>query len=435
MEIRVELEDLSSVKKKLRIEIAAEIARKEVERVANHYKKRVRLPGFRPGKAPVELVKRRFQKDIRQDVLQQLVPESYEQAVKEKGLQPLGRPSLENMDFEEGKPLLYEARFEVEPQVQLPEYRGLEVSAEEKPVTDDEIDQEIENLREKQARLVSTREPSVRDGDYAVVDLQGQALDEPGGRPAAKGSRAPIVEENLLLKVGDEKTLQAFNETLAGMKVGEEETCEVQYPPKYPKAELAGKRVLFNVRLKEVKKKELPEVNDEFARDVGDYETLVQLRGKLKEELEANRLRNRENDLKNRLIDKLIEARDFEVPDVLIEERIDDKIRDLAYNIAAQGVDPSKANVDWSKVRAQLQPEAEKEVRARIILEKIANQENLEVSKEDLESELDQLANSMNRPKEKVRQHFQQENRMENLRHQILTREALNLVFENAKVK
>lgn len=435
MEIRVELEDLSTVKKKLRVEITADTARKEVDRVANDYRRHARLPGFRPGKAPVQLVRRRFQKDIRQDVLQQLIPQSYDQAVKEKGLRPLGRPSLENVDFEEGKPIVYEARFEVGPEIQLPVYKGLEVLAEERPVTDEDVDQQIENLREKHARLLSVANQPVQQGEYAVVDLHGEALDDPEDSEPAKESRLPIVEENLLLEVGGEKTLQAFNEALVGMKVGEEKTCEVQYPAKYPTEKLAGRRVLFNVRLNEVKKKELPEVNDEFAKDVGSYETLFELRGKLKDELMASRQENRQNDLKKKLIDQLIERKDFELPDTLVEERIDDKIKDLAYNIAAQGVDPSKANVDWLKVRSQLRTEAEKEVRASVILEEIASQENLEVSNEDLESELDQLANSMNQPKEKVRQHFQQENRMETLRHRILTRKALSLVFENAKVK
>lgn len=429
MDIQVELEDVSSVKKLLRVEIPAETAQKELNRVAHDYRKYARLPGFRPGKAPVELVKRRYQKDIRQDVLQKLIPESYDQAVKEKGLQPLGQPNLENLDFEEGKPLVYQARFEVRPQIKLPEYKGLEAAAEEQAVTEEDVNQEIEKLREQQSRLISVEARPTEEGDYAVVDLNGEHAEEPEGH-----AHEPIVEENVVFRVGDEQTLQAFNDTLKGMQVGDERTAEVDYPSDYPNKKLAGHRIRFQIRLNDIKKKELPEVNDEFAKDLGEFETLDQLKQKVRSELEANRQKNRENELKNRLIDKLIQSTDFEAPEILVEDRIDEKLRNLAYNIAAQGVDPSKANVDWSKVRAQIRPEAEKDVRAAIILEEISRQEGLEASSEELEEEVGRVANSMNQPVEKVRQYFQQENRLDDLRHQIVTRKAVNWVYENAKV-
>ncbi len=436
MDIQVQLEDLSAVKKKLKVEIPAETALREMNLVANEYRRNARIPGFRPGKAPLELVKRRFQKDIRQDVLQKLVPQSYDQAIKEQDLHPLGRPSLENMDFEEGNPIVYEARLEVGPKVLVPRYKGLEVSAEELSVSEEDIDQEIDKLREKHANLVSVEGRAVCDGDYAAVDLRGEYMDQSGGeRRKERPQVAPIQEENVLLKVGDESTLQAFNEALSGMSVGEEKTCQVEYPPKYPTEKLAGRKVLFQLRLNEIKKKHLPEANDEFAKDLGDYETLAQLREKVRADMRELRETNRDNALKNKLIDKLIEEKDFEIPDLMVEERLDERVRDLAYNIAAQGVDPSKANVDWMKLRGQLRPEAEKGVRARIVLGEIANQEHLKVSSEDLECELDRMANSVNQPKEKLRQQLEQGNRMEELRGEVLRREALNLVFENAKVK
>ena len=436
MDIQVQLEDLSTVKKKLKVEIPAETALRETNRVANEYRKHARLPGFRPGKAPLELVKRRFQKDIRQDVLQKLIPESYDQAIKEQDLRPLGRPSLENMDFEEGKPIVYEARLEVGPKVSVPPYKGLEVSAEEPTVSEEDIDQEIDKLREKHAHLVSVEGRTVRDGDYAAVDLRGEYVDQSAeGRRKERSQVAPIEEENVLLKVGDESTLQAFNEALLGMSVGEEKTCQVEYPPKYPTEKLAGRKVLFQLRLNEIKKKDLPEANDEFAKDLGDYTTLAQLRERVRADLKELREKNRETALKNKLIDKLVEGESFEIPDLMVEGRLDEKVRDLAYNIAAQGVDPSKANVDWMKLRVQLRPEAEKEVRARVVLGEIANQEHLEVASEDLERELDRMANSVNQPKEKLRQQLEKDNRMEELRGEILRREALSLVFQNAKVK
>lgn len=431
MDIRIELDDVTAVKKRLRVEIPAEQALEEFNRVANDYKKRARLPGFRPGKAPVELIKRRFQKDIRQDVVGKLVPESYHQAVQEKGLRPLGRPQVDRLEFEEGKPLVYEARFEVGPQVVLPEYRGLQVSVQERPVTDEEIQAEIEKLREKLSRLVPVPERPLEAGDYAVVDLQGSYVEQEGHQ---HHRHHPIREENVLLKVGDEQTLQAFNDALMGMNPGQEKRLEVDYPADYPQKKLAGHKILFRLHLKEIKRKELPEVNDDFAKDVGDFETLAQLQQKIREELAEQQRRNRENNLKQQLINRLVEEKGFEVPEVLVEERVDDRIRDLAYNIAAQGVDPSKANVDWAKVRAQIRAEAERDVRASIIFQEIASREGIEVSNPELESELNQMADSMNQPIEKVRQHFREEGRMEQVRKELLRRKALQLVLENAKV-
>ena len=432
MNIQVELEDVSTVKKKLKVEIPAEAALREMNRIAGEYRRQARLPGFRPGRAPLELVKRRFQKEIRRDVLQELLPRSYDQAIKEKDLRPLGRPSLENVDFEGGKPLVYEARFEVAPKVALSQYKGLEVSAEEPSVTEEDIDQQIDKLREKHAPLVSVEGRTVGDGDYAVVDLSGKYVDQ---LEEQHTQATPIEEENVLLKVGGEGTLQAFNEALLEMSVGEKKTCQVEYPPQYPDQKLAGRKVLFELSLNEIKKKELPEANDEFAKDLGDYETLAQLREKIRAKLKEEGEKNQENNLKNQLIDQLIKQKYFEIPDELVEKRLDDKVKNLAYTIAAQGVDPSKANVDWAKLRVQLQPDAEKEVRARIVLEEIADQEHLEVSSEDLERELDRLANSVNQPKEKLRQQLERENRMEEVRREILRREALDLVFKYAKVK
>lgn len=431
MNITVELEDLSGVKKRIKVQVPAETAAGELNRIANDYRKHARLPGFRPGKAPVELVKRRFQKDIRQEVLQKLVPESYQQALKEKGLRPLGQPSLENLDFQEGKPLVYEARFEIGPRISLPPYRGLEVSADERVVTEDDVDQQISTLRQQHARLVSVEGRPAEFGDYAVVDLSGNDLEQEGHE---HHHQEPIQDENAVFQIGDEQNLQAFNDSLTGLRVGEEKDVEVDYPADYPNQRLAGHRIRFHLRLNDIKKRELPEVNDDFAKDLGEFQTLAELRDKIREELAEQNGKNRESDLKKKLVDKLTAATEFEVPEALLEERIDHKIRDLAYTIAAQGVDPSKANVDWAKARNQMRPQAEQEVRAAVILEEIANQEKLEVSSEELESELDQVAHSMNQPKEKVRQYFEKENRMEGLAKQTLRRKALEVVYHSAEI-
>lgn len=430
MEIHVELEDVSSVKKRLKVEVPAGIARKEFDQVAKAYKRQARLPGFRPGKAPVELIKRHFKKSIRSDVLQKLIPNSYDQAIREKGVQPIGEPSLDNLTFEEGDPLVYEANFEIHPQIELPDYKGLKVKAELKPVTEKDIEEELERLRQEHSRLVSVDDRSIKKGDYAVIELEGEYLDGEEGAPPQE----PFSEKNVVVNVGDEQTHEAFTQALLGAKVGEEKKFEVEYEADYPEKKLAGHKLLFTVQIGELKERELPELNDEFAKDLGDYKTIQELREGVEKRLKVERERNREKDFENKLLEALVEKTSFEVPEVLVKERSDAMLTDLAYGMVSQGVDPSKANVDWSKIRADFEPQAEQQVRGGLILSEIGRREDIQVSDEELEEEVVQMAESMNQPKEKVRQYFQQENRMEGVKSRLLRAKVLKMLLESAKV-
>ena len=428
MEIQVELEDVSTVKKRLKVEVPASITSKEMDQVAKEYKKHARLPGFRPGKAPVELIKRHYRKNIRTDVLQKLVPDSYEKAIQEKGMEPLGEPSLENLTFEEGEPLVYEANFEVQPDIELPEYRGLKVTVESKPVTSEDVDEEVEKLREAHSSLVAVEDQPVTEGDYAVIDLHGEYLEE------SETPLEPFEEAGVVVQVGEEHTHESFNQALVGARVGEEKTFEVQYEADYQEEKLAGHKLFFTVKVGEVKQKELPELNDDFAKDLGEYETVKELREKIQERLGVEREKNREIDLGNKLLEELAAQTDFEVPEVLVEGRIDGMLRDLAYKMASQGMDPSKANVDWMKVRSDFRSDAEKQVKANMTLTEIGRRESFEITSEELEQEVQQMADSMEQPKEKVQQYFQQEGRLEGLKTQLLQKKAMKILVEGAEI-
>ncbi len=430
MEIRVELEDVSSVKKRLKVEVPAGIALKEFDQVAKAYKREARLPGFRPGKAPVELIKRHFKKSIRSDVLQKLIPNSYDQAIREKGVQPIGEPSLDNLTFEEGDPLVYEANFEIHPDIELPEYKGLKVTVELKPVTPEDLEKELEKLRQEHSRLVSVENRSIKKGDYVVIELRGDYLDGEEGAPPHE----PFNEKNVVVKVGDEQTHEAFTQALLGSKVGEEKKFEVEYDSDYPEKKLAGHKVLFTVQIEELKEQELPELNDEFAKDLGDYKTIKELREEIEKRLTVEREKNRQKDFENKLLEKLVEKTSFELPEVLVKDRSDAMLTDLAYGMASQGVDPSKANVDWAKIRADFQPQAEQQVRGSMILSEIGRREDIQISTEELDQELEQMADSMNQPKEKVGQYFQQENRMEGVKSRLFRGKVLKMLLESAKV-
>jgi len=429
MEIQVELEDVTTVKKRLKVEVPASLAQQEMNQVANQYKQHARLPGFRPGKAPVELIKRHFRKKIRDDVLQKLIPDSYQKAIQDKGVDPIGEPSLENLSFEEGESLVYEANFEVQPEIELPEFRGLKVVVEAKPVTPEDVDKELGELRETHSRLIAVEDRPIQEGDYGVVDLHGEYLEEESETP-----REPFQEEGVVIQVGGEHTHEAFNKALVNTRVGEEKTFEVQYESDYPEERLAGHKLLFTVKVAEVKRKELPELNDEFAKDLGEYETLKELQEKIKERLGVEREKNREIDLGNKLLEELGSKTDFEVPGILVENRIDGMLRDLAYKMASQGLDPSKANVDWMKVRSDFHSDAEKQVKASLMLAEIGQRENIDISPEELEQEVGKMAGSMEQPTEKVQQYFQQEGRLEDLKKQLIQQKAMKCLVESADI-
>lgn len=430
MDIQVELEEIGTVKRKLSIEIPAEAAAREFDRVARDFKKHANLPGFRRGKAPLQLIKRRFEADIRGEVIQKLVPDSYEQAIKEKDLRPLGEPNLENLTAKEGDPIQYEALIEVRPEITLSKFKGLSVEVEDKPVTDQDVDKELEQLRDRNAQLVSVEDRAAREGDFVTISLHGEYLGEEDS-----GELESISEEGVVVQLGDDQTHKAFTEGLTGAKLGEERTFDVDYAEDYPEKKLAGHTVRFLVKVGEVKCKELPELNDEFAKDLRDYETLEELRQKIKASLEEIGTRNRENEIRKALTTQLADSVDFEIPDVLVEARMNERLRDLAANVVSQGIDPSRSNIDWQKVREDMRADVVQEVKTRMLLDEVAEQESIEVSQEDLESEIDRMAASMQQPREKVSQYFRQDNRLEDLRADILRQKALGVIRETAKVK
>lgn len=432
MEIQVQLEDLSSVKKRLRVEIPAENASREFDRVAEEYRDHARLPGFRPGKAPVGLVKRHYIKDIRDQVVRSLLPKAYEQALQEVALKPLTEPDVEPVDFKEGTPLTFVAEFEVRPKIELDGYLDLEVQVEATgDVNEEEVDEQLQRLRESHATLEAVEDRPVQDGDHVVIDLVGERLDGSGEEETPVPA---IQEEGITIEVGDEHTLAAFSEALRGMNIAEEKQFEVEYPEDYPEAKLAGAKLRMTAEVTDIKCKRLPDLGDEFAKDVGDYEGLEALKDSIREHLGKRNESRRSSDIKTKLVEKLIQKTSFEVPEALVQEQVDHRLRDLARNLASRGTDPFRANLDWAKLREDLRGDAEKSARADLILQEVVRLEHIEAEEKDKDLELETIAASMGQPIEKIRQHFQREGRMEGLAAEIRRRKALDLLVANARV-
>ncbi len=431
MDIEVQVEELSQVRKKVTVEVPAEQASREFRKILGQFKSMVSLPGFRRGKAPLGLIKRQFKKDIESELYHNLVPPALREAFKQKELSPLGEPELDDLNYEEGRPLVFSARLEVLPEVRLPVYKGLQVSAPSLQVRDEDLDQELERLRDQNSSLIAVEGRTVDDGDFAVIDLKGSA---PADGSGSVGQDTEIQEDGMVVHVGDERTHPAFTRALIGMEAGQEETFDVEYPDDYAEKELAGRKIEYRIRVGEVKVKELPELNDDFAMDLG-LESLEELRQQVREQLEAQRSQNREREAKNALARQMLESVSLQVPEILVQEQIDQKIRQIAYNMASQGVDPAKAPLDWASVRRDLRSEAENDVRFQLLLTEVARAENLSAEDEEVKEEILQIAQSAGEPVEKVNQRMQKGGGIEDLRSRLQRRKALELIYGSARIE
>lgn len=425
MQLKAELEDVSQVKKRLRVEIPAEVATSEFQKVAQDFRRHARLPGFRQGKAPLDLIKRRFSGDIRGEVIQNLVPQWYDRAVVERAVRPISRPSLDKLECEYGKPLIFEAEFEVAPVFEVEDYLGLKIRLDPNEVRPEDVDRELEQLRERNKREEAVEDRPVESGDIATIDFTGVFVESESEKPARK----PIEEEGVLVRVGDERTMETFNQNLPGMNIGEERAFEVEYPEDYPEKTLAGQTVRFVVEVTDIKREVLPELNDQFARDL-EYDSLDALKKGIEANLKQLTEINRNNQLREKAIDQLIERTEFELPNSMVDARIDRKLEEAAYRLAHQGLDPSQANIDWRRVREDFRESAEREARGQLILDAVSRRESIEVSREELDEEVAGIAQQLDQPVEKVRQYYQQEEQVATLATQLARRKALRMIEE-----
>ena len=376
----------ATCKREIDLEIPAENVQKAAEKIARDLAKVARVPGFRPGKAPVTLIRRRFAEDIQGEVVQSLVPDALEQALTEKKMVPVTRPQVENVSFSDNGPLKFRAVFEVLPEFDLGDYKNLEVEVESNEVTDADIDKGIEEIRERLATFVPVEGRAVQDGEFAQVKLMGVPV----------GGGDPIQADDVMCHIGAEETLPSFTENLRGAGVGDTRNFETRYPDDYPDPKLAGKTFRYALEVRGIKQKKLPDLNDEFAKDAageaGKVSTLAELRAKLREQMEAAREQRRWAQIREKILDQLVKRHDFPVPEALVEHQMDTRLERTVRSLAAQGVDPRAVNVDWVSLRSRQRQRAVDDVKAELLLDRIAVAENIDATGEDVEKEIAKLA-------------------------------------------
>ncbi len=421
--MKVDYVEETSVRKALTFEIESEVVEKEIETRARDYAKRVRLPGFRPGKTPTEVIKKRFRSQVLEDVAETVVNRVVFQEIEGRGLKPLANPRVTDLKIDENKPMTFRAVFETLPIVDLPEYKGLPAKARTPSVSEIDVDREIDRLREDAARFDPIEGRPLANGDFAVLDLAWRPVD--GGR----GGR----DENAMIEVGSEHNHKDFNLGLLGMAVGETRDLTVTYEKDHESERLAGKSIRYTANLKAMKQKILPGADDEFAKDL-DFETLAALKDDIRKRLTGIEERRVDREVKDALVEALVQRASFEVPEALIERHMNARTENAARGLAMQGVDPSKIGMDWKGYRDSQREESVKAAKADVLLDEIARREGVEALDGEVDAELARLAERMKKSKEAVRLAMEKEGDLPALRARIREDKTLDLLKANARL-
>ena len=413
-------------KREIFIEIPTDVLAKETASVVTQFQRVARIPGFRKGRVPASLVQRHFKRDIRSELVQTLLPRFFESAVKESRFTVVGQPRFEELKFEEGQPLTCKASFEVAPEFQLGEYKGLEVEGESAQVTDEDVDKALEELRQSAATYEDVQGRAAQDDDYVMVTYQGRDTKEP--------ESAPIESRNAVVHLGGKGTVAAFTENLRGTSPGEKREFEVTYPEDYPQKSLAGKILRYAVTVESIKRKVPPPLDDEMAKSVSEAGTLADLRSKVREGMEKSKARQAEHKVQAKLLAGLIERHEFPVPEILIEAQLDRKMESFISQLLAQRIDPRTTQIDWRKIREEARPDAEKDVRGSMILERIADAEKLEVSEEEVDELIRETAEERREPAAALKTRLTREGGLDRIKSTRRNHKALELIYREAKI-
>lgn len=412
-------------RRELELEIPAEEVTKAAEKVAKEFARVARVPGFRPGKAPVSLIKRRFAEDIKGEVLQSLVPERVEKAVADQKLTPVSQPQVDKLDYNEGQPLKFRAVFEVLPEFELRDYKNLEIEMPAMDITEDDVNKAIEEMRERAATFAPIEGRAAENGDYVQLKLVG----------TPQGGGDPLQADSVLCHIGAEETMEPFNENLRGANTGEKKNFDVEYPADYPDAKLAGKKFSYAVDVLGIKTKKLPEVNDEFAKDVSDAATLDELKKKIRDGLEHERDHRQKDLQREKILAEIIKLHEFPVPESLVEHQMDVRLERVVRSLAAQGVDPRAVNVDWVTLRRRQEERAKDDVKAELIVDKIASAENIDVTDEELDHELEHVAGHSGESAEAIRARLTKQGTLDRMKAKLRSDKTLDWLAQNAKIR
>lgn len=435
--MKTELVDVSTTRKEIKIEIDQATVRQTYDRISDRYAKQASVPGFRPGHAPRAVVRSRFKNEIRAQALQELLPEAVNEAISKHELNALGEPDvqLDNTEAIEKfgeEPLSVKVKIEVLPTIELHDYKGLEAVRRIRPITDANVDEMLEALRETSAAMQPVEDRTAELGDTVTINVEGKFLGPEGeGHEEEEDIKADDIE----VVLGGKGVQPEFTENLSGVKSEDEKTFVVDYPEDSKAKGLAGRKVEYTAKVTAVRVKELPQVDDEWARSLGeDFDSVATLRARIRENMENQAGQEADQRLRSELVQKLLESHPFEVPQSLIDHQTSYRLESVVRDMIGRGVDPRNQKLNWEGAREELKIQAESDVRGSLLLERIADGETIDVSKEEIETEIQAIARSSNQPIEQVRSVLTKEGGERSIASRLRNRKALDLLVENARV-
>jgi trigger factor len=430
--MKTEFVDVSPTRKEIKIEIEPAAIRETYDQVSDRYAKQASVPGFRPGHAPRAVVRNRFKSEIRAEVLKQLIPDAVNQAIDKHELNAIKEPDVE-LDNTAGlekfgeEPISVKVNVEVLPKVEVQNYKGLEVARRVRPISDVNVDEMFEAFRETSAAMQPVEDRGSAVGDTVTVNLIGKFLDNP--------DQEDLKADDVEVELGGRGVQEEFTANLTGVKADDERIFTVSYPADFKSEGLAGKRVEYTAKVTAVRIKELPEIDDEWARSLGEeFDSVATLRTKIREDLEKRATQESEHRLRADLMAKLLEQNQFEVPQSLIDQQTSRRLESVVRDMIGRGVDPRNQQLNWEAAREELKAQAEADVRSTLLLERIADEEKIEVSNEDIDAEIEAIALGSQQPVEQVRGVLTKDGGERSIAHRLRNRKALDLLVENAKV-
>jgi trigger factor len=421
--MKADLVDVSDTQKTLTVEIPSDLVDAEIDRIAKGYAKQARLPGFRPGKAPASVIKQRFRDQIHHDVMHGLIPKAVEAALTERGIEPVNTPNITNVAIHEGQPLTFTAAVETVPEFDPGDLGSIAVTRTITNITDATVDQTLQRLRERAGKFEPVEARPVSDGDTLVADLV---------RTDADGASEP--HNDVTVQVGSPANPPGFDANLVGMSAGESKTFEVRFPADYAVKELADTTVSYQVTVKEIRHRVLPELDDEFAKDVGAFESLAALRDRVRADLQEEAADNTTRSLRGDLLQQLAKRLSFDPPVSLVDREMDRRVEEFARQLMQQKMDPRQAGIDWDQFREAQREPAIASVASALVLDEIARREHLTVAPEEVDKEIERFAEQAGRTPAALRAQLEKEGGVSRLTVGLRREKAVDLAMSRATI-
>jgi len=419
-------ETTASTKREIEVEIPSEEVSRETDVLIQKYQKLARIPGFRRGHVPASIIRQRYSQDIQNEVVDVLVPRYFRKETERLGLMPVSQPRVTDLHAREGKAVHFKASFEVMPEIKVEGYKELRADHPEISVTNEEVEESLKGLQEQKATFAPVEGRAIADGDFAQVSLDGT--------PKAEDADAkPMHVDDVLVEIGGASTMPEFTENLRGASAGEERTFDVNYPDDFSDERLRGKKFAYKVQVKAIKQKTLPERNDEFAKELGEFSTLDEVRQRIREGMEHERRHAAERDAKDKLLAELIRRNEFEVPEALVDRQIDVRLDRGLRALAAQGMrSEDMKKMDLARLRAGQRDQAVQEVKSSLLLEKVADQEKIEVGDDEIDREIEALATQTNQTPDAIRARLTRDGALDRIRNRIRNEKALDFLYRQS---